>query len=204
MNHFIAHRGLHTSEIKENTLKSFLAAIKSPFFNGFECDIRTTKDNTLVIVHDAFIGKHLIRNTNYATLKKKYSIPTLKEVLELETDKIILLEIKELDLDINNFLNVINNYKKQNIYIMSFYNKVIKNLKRAGCVFPLGVLNYVFNSEEEYHDYDFIVLLESVLSNNLINYFKAQNIKIFVYGVHKLNESKQIYNNLYFIVDNIL
>lgn len=204
MNYFIAHRGLHTSSIKENTLKSFLAAIKNPFFNGFECDIRTTKDNMLVIVHDAFIGKHLIRNTNYATLKKKYSIPTLKEVLELETDKIILLEIKELDLDIDNFLNVINNYKKQNIYIMSFYNKVIKKLKEKGCVFPLGVLNYVFNSEEEYHDYDFIVLLESVLSENLINYFKAQNIKIFVYGVHKLNESKQIYNNLYFIVDNIL
>ena len=202
MNYFIAHRGLHTSSIKENTLKAFKEACKSPFFNGFECDIRTTKDNMLVIVHDAFIGKHLIRNTNYATLKKKYSIPTIKEVLELETDKIILLEIKELDLDI--FLNVINNYKKQNIYIMSFYNKVIKKLKEKGCVFPLGVLNYVFNSEEEYHDYDFIVLLESVLSDNLINYFKAQNIKIFVYGVHKLNESKQIYNNLYFIVDNIL
>ncbi len=204
MNYFIAHRGLHTSEIKENTLKAFKEACKSPFYDGFECDIRTTKDNTLVIVHDAFIGKHLIRNTNYATLKKKYSIPTLKEVLELETDKIILLEIKELDLDIDNFLNVINNYQKQNIYIMSFYNKVIKKLKEKGCVFPLGVLNYVFNSEEEYHDYDFIVLLESVLSNNLINYFKAQNIKIFVYGVHKLNESKQIYNNLYFIVNNIL
>ena len=204
MNYFIAHRGLHTSEIKENTLKAFKEACKSPFYDGFECDIRTTKDNTLVIVHNAFIGKHLIRNTNYATLKKKYSIPTLKEVLELETDKIILLEIKELDLDIDNFLNVINNYQKQNIYIMSFYNKVIKKLKEKGCVFPLGVLNYVFNSEEEYHDYDFIVLLESVLSNNLINYFKAQNIKIFVYGIHKLNESKQIYNNLYFIVDNIL
>ena len=204
MNHFIAHRGLHTTSIKENTLKSFQATIENPFFNGFECDIRTTKDNTLVIVHDAFIGKHLIRNTTYATLKKKYSIPTLKEVLELETDKIILLEIKELDLDIDNFLNVINNYKKQNIYIMSFYNKVIKKLKEKGCVFPLGVLNYVFNSEDEYHAYDFIVLLESVLSNNLINYFKAQNIKIFVYGVHKLNESKERYNNLYFIVDDVL
>ena len=204
MNHFIAHRGLHTSSIKENTLKSFLAAIKSPFFNGFECDIRTTKDNTLVIVHDAFIGKHLIRNTNYATLKKKYSIPTLKEVLELETDKIILLEIKELDLDIDNFLNVINNYQKQNIYIMSFYNKVIKKLKEKGCTFPLGVLNYVFNSEEEYHDYDFIVLLESVLSHRLINYFNTRKKKVFVYGIHKLNESKKRYNNLYFIVDDVL
>ena len=30
---------------------------------------------------------------------------------------------------------------------MSFYNKVIKALKRVGCAFPLGVLNYVFNSE---------------------------------------------------------
>ena len=204
MNHFIAHRGLHTSSIKENTLKSFLAAIKSPFFNGFECDIRTTKDNTLVIVHDAFIGKHLIRNTNYATLKKKYSIPTLKEVLELETDKIILLEIKELDLDIDNFLNVINNYQKQNIYIMSFYNKVIKKLKEKGCVFPLGVLNYVFNSEEEYHDYDFIVLLESLLSDRLIGYFNTRKKKVFVYGIHKLNESKERYNNLYFIVDDVL
>ena len=204
MNHFIAHRGLHTSSIKENTLKSFLAAIKNPFYNGFECDIRTTKDNALVIVHDAFIGKHLIRNTNYATLKKKYSIPTLKDVLELETDKIILLEIKELDLDINNFLSIINNYKKQNIYIMSFYNKVIKNLKSAGCAFPLGVLNYVFNSEEEYHDYDFIVLLESLLSDRLINYFNTRKKKVFVYGIHKLNESKERYDNLYFIIDRVL
>ena len=87
---------------------------------------------------------------------------------------------------------------------MSFYNKVIKKLKEKGCVFPLGVLNYVFNSEEEYHDYDFIVLLESVLSHRLINYFNTRKKKVFVYGIHKLNESKKRYNNLYFIVDDVL
>ncbi len=196
---YIAHRGLRNAQFKENTLEAFINALKSRRMAGFEFDIRETKDHEFIVNHNAFIKDDLIKFKTLKELQQKHHILTLKEVLKLETNKIFLVEIKDSSIDYDKFIKIINKFKKQKIYIMSFHNKVIYKLKEYKVPAKLGILNYVLNSEEEYN-YDFICLLNNLTTPKLIDYFNKKNIEIFMYGV--INENKDlIFENTYYIVN---
>ena len=92
---FIAHRGKVSASSKENTLESFKKAIDDNKYQGFELDVRTTKDKELIVFHDFFNNANLINKTMKNDLDK--DICLLEDVLKLDTDKIILIEIKEKD-----------------------------------------------------------------------------------------------------------
>ena len=102
----------------ENTISAFQNAIYDNNYQGFELDIRTTKDKKFVVVHDFFSDGNLISKTNYQDLNK--DIPLLEDVLKLPTDKIILIEIKEKDIDIFKLNFLLEKFKIQNLYVMSF------------------------------------------------------------------------------------
>lgn len=203
MEKLIAHRGLKINDAKENTIEAFQNALKSNYYVGFECDIRTTKDHVFVINHNPIIGTDIISLSNYQDLKDKYNIPTLENVLKLNTDKIMLLEIKEINVDIEAFQKLIHHYANKKIYVMSFFNKVIQKLQNNKRNEKLGVLNYLLNSEESYEEYDFICILESVISENIVDYFKNKQIEIFLYGIHHLEKTVTLYPDNYYITDII-
>ena len=110
MKRLIAHRGLKDNA-QENTMQSFLNALKNDQYAGFECDIRTSKDKIFVICHNPMVGLDLVSNTNYKDLEKKYHLVSLEKVLKLSSDKIFLLEIKESTIDIKKFQNLESIYK---------------------------------------------------------------------------------------------
>ena len=196
----IAHRGLHQNGVKENTLASFQQAIQNSDYVGFEFDIRTSKDGIFVIHHDLFIDGNLIRFLTLSELKEKYNLPTLEEVLKLKTDKIMLLEIKEANIDTEALNQIINKYPHTNLYIDSFDNKIIRQMKKYQNHAKYGVLNYVLNSEENYQDYDFIGLLSGILTDDLIHFFEKKKIEIFIYGI--LNKKNiGLYPTAFYIVD---
>ena len=174
---FIAHRGLRTETIKENTLASF------------EFDIRKTLDNQFVVNHNAFIKTHLIKRKTYKYLKKKYNLPLLQEVLELETDKIMLVEIKDGNLSYRKLIKIFNQYRDKNIYVMSFHNKVIEKLKKKNAPVKLGILNYILNSEADYN-LDFIALLNNLATPHLVEEYKRRNIEVLYYGI--INEEEDL------------
>lgn len=202
MNHLIAHRGLK-KEAKENTLKAFEKSINNSFYDGFECDVRTTKDHVFVICHNPIYKGKIISLTEYKDLKKEH-LPTLESVLKLKTNKIIMLEIKEINCDINRLSMLLQKYDYQNIYVMSFYNKVINNLLKKDLKIKVGVLNYVLNSENSYQNYDFICLLENIMTPNLENYFTSQQKEVFIYGIHNLENLTKEYKKSYFITDEVV
>ena len=196
---FIAHRGLHIIN-KENTMMAFEEAIKSSFFQGFEFDVRMTKDEQFIINHNAFLGNNLIKLSSLANLKKENNILLLEDVLKLKTDKKFLIEIKDLALNFEKLSKLLNKYSNKSFYVMSFHNEVIKKLSTFSRKYRLGILNYVLNTEEKY-PYDFICLLNSLTTNNLINNYKIQNIEVFIYGVIKEKNFK--FDNVSYIVDEI-
>lgn len=196
---FIAHRGLRENYIKENTIAAFENAINNEFVSGFELDIRQTKDKCFVVNHNAFIGKDLISRKRFSYLKNKYKLPSLNDVLKLETEKLILIEIKDYFFNYRKFINIINKVTNKKIYIMSFHNKVIHKLKKYKVKAKLGILNYVLNSEEEY---DFICLLDNLSTKQIIDYYQAKNIEVFIYGI--INKEKDIYyKDTFYIVDTV-
>ncbi len=204
MKKLIAHRGLKEKGVKENSLEAFSLAFKNENYVGFECDVRTTKDHVFVIHHNPVIDENIISFSNYQDLKKKYHLPRLEEVLSLSGDKIFLFEIKEHNFDVSGFLSVLDQYPQKQIYLMSFFRSVIKKMKSLSSKYPVGVLNYVFNSEESYQEYDFICLLEDVVTPLLVRYFKDQKIQIFLYGIHHFEKTIKEYPDCYFITDEVI
>lgn len=199
MKNLIAHRGLKINNSKENTIPSFINAIKDKNYVGFECDIWTTLDGYFVINHSPIYNFKLIRLSN---LKELEGITTLKDLLKLDSDKIFLIEIKDLKLDYLKLHKILEKEKNKNIYLMSFHKKIIKKLSLLTRNYKVGYLNYVINSDDDYKEFDFICLLESVYNNKIHDYFKNKNIDMFLYGIHK--ESSYNLNDLYFITDKII
>lgn len=194
----IAHRGVVKNNIKENTLKAFKKAIDDNKYVGFELDIRQTKDKKFVIYHDLFYKDKFLSNCNYKEIKQ---LPKLTDVLKLQTNKIILIEIKDHKIDYHKFLNLIKKYSNKNIYIMSFHNNVIRKLKELKCPYKLGFLNYLINTEANYQ-YDFICYINSFINNKRINYCQKNNIELFSYAV--INKKYINNKNIYYIIDDKL
>ncbi len=192
---FIAHRGLVKDGVVENTIPAFLKAINSDKYVGFELDIYTSKDKEFIVHHDPLLNGKLIWNYSYKDLRKK-GVVKLEDVLKLNTDKIILIEIKDINLDINKFSKLLSKYKNKNIYVMSFFNSVIKKFKKP--TFKVGVLNYVLNSSSVY-DYDFIGILYDIATDHMIESLRKLNIEVFLYALNK--RDKYIFKNVYYIID---
>jgi glycerophosphoryl diester phosphodiesterase len=97
---FYAHRGA-SADFPEHTMAAYRGAIEQGAL-GFECDIRVTKDEVLVLWHDANMKKEaknasIIANSTYAEIKQIYpSAMTLNDLLDLaiENKKSLALETK--------------------------------------------------------------------------------------------------------------
>jgi len=98
-----AHRGLHNgSEFPENSLIAFAAALEKGA--GIECDLRLTKDNEIVVFHDADARRmcasplKIVSSTAEELSRLKvgeHPIPTLTSLLTLVAGRVpLLLEIK--------------------------------------------------------------------------------------------------------------
>lgn len=192
----IAHRGIHNSIVKENTIPAFLGAINDSNYRGFELDIYTSKDGEFVVHHDLLLDGKFMWHYTYKELKRK-GVVRLEDVLKLKTNKIILIEIKDINIDIIKLTKLLDKYKNKNIYVMSFFKSVVKKFKKR--TFKVGVLNYILNSSDIY-PYDFIGILYDVASLHMIESLKKLNIEVFLYGINK--KDKLNFKDVYYIVDN--
>lgn len=195
----IAHRGKVDSINKENTIEAFKAAINDIKYDGFELDIRETKDKKIVVVHDFVVDNKLIKRVNYKELER-YNIPLLESVLKLDTEKIIMIEIKDPNMDIAALSKLLEKYQDKKIYLMSFYNNVIKEFLKLSHTCKCGILNYGFNHEYSYNEYDFICILDFSLTDNIIDYFRRRKIEVFSYGL--LTNKLNIKEYVNYIIDN--
>lgn len=191
----IAHRGDHQT-FKENSLAAFYEAINNDY-EGFECDIRQTKDRKLVIYHDPLFKGKLVRNLNYSELKEE-GIIELKDVLQIKTNKIIMLDIKDSLLDTDLLKKKLDQYPHQNIYIITFHNHILKKLFQKDRKYKIGILNYYLNTEDEHYQYDFFCILNLLLDSDVINKFMQAQKELIVYGVNK-KDLQDVYP--YYIVE---
>ena len=102
----IAHRGVHNSIILENTLPAFVKSVDKNYI--IELDIHILTDNTIVVYHDHNLKKltgvnKIIETLSYEHLSKikidkKYTIPTLKQVMHIVNGKVpLLIEVKDMN-----------------------------------------------------------------------------------------------------------
>lgn len=179
----IAHRGIWNKKVKDNSYEALKNGLLSNKYIGIECDIRTTLDKKFIIYHNTLYKGNLVRNTNYKEMK---DILLLEDMLKIKTDKILLLEIKEREIDKNKLLKLLNKYNR-NYYIMSFNNNIIFELRKLNKEYKYGILNYILNSKSDY-DLDFICLLDGITNDYIINNFEKRGIEVIIYGTIKIKK----------------
>jgi len=158
---YIAHRGLHTSEIPENSLGAFKNAIDHDY--AIELDVHNLEDNTPVVFHDETLNRltgqdGYIKKVKDVEELKKYNllntsekIPTLQEVLDLVHGQVpILIEIKDYNLNgtfERSIYEVIKNYTGE-LAIMSFNPITLKWFRLNAPEIIRGQLSCYFKGEK--------------------------------------------------------
>lgn len=207
----IAHRGLKNEYIKENTVDAFLNAINNNY-NGIELDVRYTKDKEIVVIHDSFInrtsnGKGKVKNYTYKELlkynfgskEKNAKLPKLKDVIKNVNNSIIFIELKE-KIDYLTLESILDRNHSNQYYICSFNKKYIDEIGETK--YKKGLINYVFNSGIDIKEYDFLLILEDLFNENILNYLNKINVEPVIYNtMGKISiKNKEIINNLKYII----
>lgn len=199
---YIIHRGITSNRFKENSYIAIKRALIDKSSLGVEFDIRLAKDDKIVLSHDNIINFNYIENMNYNDIIKNKYLTTLDKVLTINTDKILLIDIK-----------VNNNYKKfgnlllkeldkyeKNIYLASFNKKVIKYLRKK-TKYKKGIITLNYKKSNN----DFVVINYNTISNKKINDIK--NKEIFIWTIHNDKDLEKVKNkfsnidNFYLIID---
>lgn len=194
MKNLIAHRGLVNNINPENTYLSINSALKSTKYKGTEFDVRLTKDNKIVLMHDKSIirttnGRGIVENMTLKELKKykmskntTQTIPTLERILSIDVDKIFLIELKannNEEIFASTLMKVLKNYPHKFIYVMSFNKKILNILKRYKNHPPLAHITIL--RKDITNKYDFYCIREIHLTKQIIH----TNKKIFIWGLIK-------------------
>jgi glycerophosphoryl diester phosphodiesterase len=134
----VGHRGARAYE-PENTLRSFKKALELGV-DAVELDVRKTKDNALIVMHDADVkrttnGEGLVNDLTLKEIKKLSTekdekVPTLEEVLSFLDKKVrVFIELKEAGIE-DQVLEII---RKQgllkNVVVVSFLEDALKKVR---------------------------------------------------------------------------
>lgn len=208
--YLISHRGLDNHTYSENSLKAIENALSKDYINGVEFDVRITKDNKIVLIHDPVID--LISNgsgiVKYMTLKdlqkykygiSKESIITLDDLLSIiHTNKIILIELKEFGNDfidlVEETIKIISNYNL-NIYISSFNYKLLNYIKSKYRDVKCGlIIGYGLNIMYLRNNFDF----------NIVSYHYCKRISndklTFIFNLNK--DKSKLDSDMYLITNS--
>lgn len=139
-----AHRGA-SGHLHENTLEAFNEAINIGA-NAIELDVRKSKDNKLIIMHNDHINENKLCDLNYneilnISLNLGFKVPTLLEVLLLCKGKIFLdIELKEEGYEEEIITLITEHLDYQDFYIRSFLDRQIIKVKKLNKNIKTGLL----------------------------------------------------------------
>lgn len=199
---YIIHRGIISKKNKDNSYLAIKKALLDSTSLGVELDIRLTKDNIIVLSHNSIINTNYIENMTYKEIIKNKYLTTLDRILDINTTKILLLDIKvnnNYKKFANTLLDKINNLDK-NIYLMSFNKKIIKYLYRR-TNYPLGLISFIYKKNK----YPITILNNKTIKDKTLK--KIKNKEIFLWTFNNTKEiqniSKKISNiNSYYLITN--
>lgn len=149
--HGFAHRGVHRPDvIRENTLTAFAAALE--IGAGIECDVRLTKDDQLVVLHDAdgqrlcgdpaVIGQSTLAQLAHLRVGDR-PIPTLASLLALVDGRVSLLIEAKIDGDFWRFgpalIRAVDSYRGR-FGVMSFDPRLARWLRTNGPAIRRGLV----------------------------------------------------------------
>lgn len=173
---YFAHRGLHNESYPENTISAFEHAVRNGF--DIEFDVRITKDNKLVVVHDNKLKRlcnsdKKVHSSTFAEIKElkilgsDQTIMLLEDVLsQIPNTTSLLIELKQSNKNkkmVKIFLDTIKNYQHRyaihsfDPFILFWFKKMDKSIIR-------GQISKKYSNKHILHGY----LLTNLFFNFLV------------------------------------
>jgi glycerophosphoryl diester phosphodiesterase len=197
MKSIIGHRGAAGLAL-ENSLESFRTALEYGV-ESIEFDIRRTKDNKLVVLHDADTGRVATKNVKvsqktldelrHITLNNGERLPSLDEVLDILGNQPMCIEIKDNGC-VGELLRTLDRHPKAkaHVSVVSFEHNELQHLRERRPEIPIYVLEHyspfeIIHTARRLHA-EGIGLNKTII--NPIAYLLARRygLKLYVYTVN--------------------
>lgn len=202
---WIAHRGNGVTKYPENSSEALIQALSHPLIDGVELDVRLTKDNEVVIFHDATLERTtnaigFVRDKTWNQLKEltliseKYhtKISKLSSFLKrVHTSKIILIELKEETGDYkilaDQVCRILDRYSNLNLYLVSFRADLIKYIEKKYPKYRVSVfVNHFINYKYVHSSLSFQAITPALVDD--VKHTK----ETFVYAIYHLSTVKLV------------
>ncbi|AGT10330.1 glycerophosphodiester phosphodiesterase family protein [Paracoccus aminophilus] len=161
----VAHRGLHSPGVPENSLASFRAAIAAGY--AIECDIQHTAEGTPIVFHDydlsrmcgdeAFVADCALEElSEFRLLRTDEAIPTLAQMLKEVAGRVpLLIEIKDQDGRLGPNIGDLQDRVAEQlkaysgpVAVMSFNPETVAAFHRAAPDIPVGLTTCAYDADE--------------------------------------------------------
>jgi glycerophosphoryl diester phosphodiesterase len=199
----VGHRGAR-AYAPENTLASFKKALEIGV-DAVELDVRKTKDNQLVVIHDADVkrttnGEGLVSELTLKEIKDFSTdggekIPTLQEALDFLDKKVkVLIELKEAGVE-KQVLSILKDRGvEKNVVIVSFHEDVLKKTRELNSEVETGLIyathkNPIKAALELRANY--LVALYRFIHTANVEKAHKNGLKVIAWTINKPEEAKQ-------------
>ena len=202
----VAHRGA-SGYRKENTLDAFKYAVELGA-RAIELDVRKTKDDVIVVIHDATIRNSSGKKQNISALtlsqlkKIDSKIPTLEEALSYisETDAELMIEFKVAGIE-QRVLDLVDRYGMHGRVIYGSFNMSINQKLRSIepssklilCVQDASVLNDIIKNPSKY-DVEVVTVKYTLLNAAKVCELHLAGFEIFAWTVNSSADIKKMAN----------
>ena len=199
--------------VLENTIESVKKAIELNV-DGIEIDVFKSKTGELVVYHDPFLSRlsnsnAFIEQISLDSIKKVeliggFSIPTLKEIVDIIPEKIFLnIELKGKDTANETNIIIINHLNKFNLpiskfIISSFRWDELKKIRSINKDVPIAIL-----VDSLYKIDDAIKLAKQInavalnpnnkfITRGIVNKIQSNNIKVYPYTINNPKNIRRV------------
>ena len=195
----MGHRGAAALE-PENTLLSIRKAMEIGV-DAVEIDVHLSKDKEIVVIHDSTLdrttnGTGPVSNYTLSELKKYdagkgETIPTLQQVMELTDKKVsLVIELKEKDTEKIVVEQIKKNKLEDNVYVISFWHRLVKNVKKMDSSIKTGVLLVgcpVDTSIADRISADVLVMKYTFVDAEFVELSHNNGLKVFIWNIDDPN-----------------
>ncbi len=178
-------RGTRTSaeSVRENTPAAFELALQHGC-DGFEFDLRRTRDGQVVVCHDLVSGSMKVSSSRRSQLPELAELSTVfhsfhhRAFLDIELkvsgiETVVLSELRQHKID-------------QDYVVSSFLVDVIMELKARSASVPVGIICERLSQLEHWRKLpvDFVILEKSLVHQKLVEEIQATNRKLIAWTVN--------------------
>lgn len=180
----LGHRGTRgLKSIRENTIEAFDRAIADGC-DGFEFDVRVTRDGIAVIWHDEKMRLIKIAHAKGEQLKR---LPRLEDVLiRYQNSAFLNIEVKVSGVEGTTAALLRKHPPRRGYVVSSFLPEVLKSLHAENPAFPLGLICEKRTQLAPWRDLnvDYLMLHQNLATPELIEELHGARKKVFVWTVN--------------------